>query len=141
VGRIEDLHDVVVQNQEHDVPELAFEVDAVSHGQRLGLVPTESSSGGSRSQGGLTKTGNGHARRLLIEAAWHHRQPYRPTSVIIRRRWDLAPAAARARGHAGNQRLHARWETFNARNKKSVVANACSRTRWLTMTATCTLTT
>ena len=93
-------------------------------GAYLGLVPTESSSGGSRSQGGLTKTGNGHARRLLIEAAWHHRKPYRPTSVIIRRRWDLAPFAARARGHAGNQRLHARWETFNARNKKAVVANA-----------------
>lgn len=95
-----------------------------SIGAYLGLVPTESSTGGSRSQGGLTKTGNGHARRLLVEAAWHHRQPYHGSSVVMRRRWDLAGPAARARGHAGNQRLHARWQRFNARGKKSVVANA-----------------
>ena len=44
-----------------------------SIGAYLGLVPTESSSGASRSQGSITKTGNGHARRLLVEAAWHHR--------------------------------------------------------------------
>ena len=66
-----------------------------SIGPYLGLVPTESSSGGSRSQGGLTKTGNGHVRRLLIEAAWHHRQPYHGSSVAIRRRWELAGPAAR----------------------------------------------
>ena len=41
-------------------------------GAYLGLVPTESSSGASRSQGSTTKTGNTHARRLLVEAAWHH---------------------------------------------------------------------
>lgn len=95
-----------------------------SIGAYLGLVPTESSSGSSRSQGGLTKTGNGHARRLLVEAAWHHRQPYRPASAVIRRRWDHAGPAARARGHAGNQRLHARWRRFNERGKRTVVANA-----------------
>ena len=55
-------------------------------GAYLGLVPTESSSGASRSQGSITKTGNGHARRLLIEAAWHHRKPYR-----IRRRAAPSP--------------------------------------------------
>jgi transposase len=48
-----------------------------SIGAYLGLVPTESSSGGSRSRGSITKSGNAHARRLLIEAAWHHRKPYR----------------------------------------------------------------
>ncbi len=95
-----------------------------SIGPYLGLVPTESSTGGSRSQGGLTKTGNGHARRLLIEAAWHHRQPYHAASLVMRRRWDLAGPAARARGHAGNQRLHDRWQRFNERGKRSVVANA-----------------
>ena len=40
-----------------------------SIGAYLGLVPTEYSSGSTRSQGGVTKTGNGRARRLLIEAA------------------------------------------------------------------------
>ena len=95
-----------------------------SIGAYLGLVPTESSSGASRSQGGVTKTGNGHARRLLVEAAWHHRQPYRTPGATIRRRWELASPAAQARGHAGNRRLHDRWERFNARKKRTVVANA-----------------
>jgi transposase len=45
-------------------------------GAYLGLVPTESSSGAQRSQGSITKTGNTHARRLLVEAAWHHRKTY-----------------------------------------------------------------
>ena len=94
-----------------------------SIGTFLGLVPTESSSGGSRSQGSITKTGNTHARRLLVEAAWHHRRPYPTPSKALRGRWDAAPAAARARGHAGNQRLHQRWQTFTDRKKRPVIAN------------------
>jgi hypothetical protein len=50
----------------------------LSIGAYLGLVPTEYSSGSTRTQGGVTKTDNGHARRLLVEAAWHHRPRYRP---------------------------------------------------------------
>lgn len=95
-----------------------------SIGAYLGMTPTESSSGQSRSQGGITKTGNGHARRLLIEAAWHHRQPYRAPGVDLRRRWEHAPAAAAARGHAGNRRLHTRWQAFIDRKKTPVIANA-----------------
>jgi transposase len=91
-------------------------------GAYLGLVPTESSSGGQRSQGSITKTGNTHARRLLVEAAWHHRKAYRP-GLTMRARWDQAPAAARARGHEGNQRLHHRWEVFTARKKRPVIAD------------------
>jgi transposase len=93
-----------------------------SIGAYLGLVPSEHSSGSSRVQGPITKTGNTHVRRLLVEAAWHHRAPYRP-STVLRRRWDQAPAAARARGHAGNQRLHARWVNLNLRRKRPVIAN------------------
>jgi transposase len=91
-------------------------------GAYLGLVPTESSSGQSRSQGSITKTGNTHARRLLVEAAWQHLKPYRTPGVTMRARWELAPAAARARGHAGNQRLHQRWMYFTERKKPPVVA-------------------
>jgi transposase len=94
-----------------------------SIGAYLGLVPTEYSSGSTRSQGGVTKTGNGHARRLLVEAAWHHRTPYRP-GRDLRRRWEAASPAARARGQAANRRLHARWARFDERKKPSVVANA-----------------
>jgi transposase len=91
-------------------------------GAYLGLVPSEYSSGTSRSQGGVTKTGNQHVRRLLVEAAWHHRSPYRP-GPVLRRRWDLASPAARARGQAANRRLHRRWTDFDERRKRSVVAN------------------
>ena len=94
-----------------------------SIGAFVGLVPTEHSSGGSRSQGSITKTGNGHARRLLVEAAWHHAKPYRVPGKTMRDRWEQAPAAARLRGHDGNRRLHQRWQTFNARKKKPVIAN------------------
>jgi transposase len=44
----------------------------------LGLVPCEHSSGTSIKRGGLTKAGNGTARRLLIEAAWRYRFPPQP---------------------------------------------------------------
>ncbi len=91
-------------------------------GAYLGLVPTEHSSGGSRSQGSITKTGNTHARRLLVEAAWHHRKTYRNPGVIMLSRWAAAPPAARTRGHEGNHRLHSRWENYLARKKKPVVA-------------------
>jgi transposase len=94
-----------------------------SIGAYLGLVPTESSSGGSRSLGSITKTGNGHARRLLIEAAWHHRQPYRRPGVDLRRRWEKATPQARDRGQRANRRLHERWLAFDARHKRAVVAN------------------
>jgi transposase len=91
-------------------------------GSFVGLVPTEYSSGASRVQGSITKTGNTHARRLLVEAAWHHRARYRPGKTL-HDRWELAPPAARARGDAGNHRLHARWVSFNLRRKRPVIAN------------------
>jgi transposase len=91
-------------------------------GSFLGLVPSEYSSGASRVQGSITKTGNTHVRRLLIEAAWHHRARY-VVGKTMRDRWELASAAARARGDAGNRRLHTRWDTFRARRKPNVIAN------------------
>jgi len=94
-----------------------------SIGAYVGLVPTEYSSGETRTQGGLTKTGNGHVRRLLIESAWHHRKPYRP-GQRLRRRWEIASPAIRARSHAANRRLHARWARFDQRHKRPVIANA-----------------
>ncbi len=91
-------------------------------GSFVGLVPTEYSSGASRAQGSITKAGNTHARRLLVEAGWHHRSPYRQ-SKTMRDRWELSTPAARARGDAGNRRLHERWVGFNLRKKRPVIAN------------------
>jgi transposase len=92
-------------------------------GSFVGLVPSEHSSGSSRTQGSITRTGNGHARRLLVEAAWHHhRRRYQPGKTI-RDRWELASPAARARGDLGNRRLHDRWVKYIDRKKKATVAN------------------
>ena len=90
-------------------------------GSFVGLVPSEHSSGASRVQGSITKTGNAHVRRLLVEAAWHHRARY-IAGKTLRDRWELAPAAARQRGDAGNRRLHQRWVTFTLRRKRPVIA-------------------
>jgi transposase len=91
-------------------------------GSFVGLTPSEHSSGASRSQGSITKTGNTHVRRLLVEAAWHHRPRYR-VGKTMRDRWDVAPAAARIRGDQGNRRLHQRWVKFIERRKPNTVAN------------------
>ncbi len=90
-------------------------------GAFVGLVPAEYSSGSSRTLGPITKTGNSHARRLLVEAAWHHRPRY-TVGKVMRDRWDLAPAAARARGDEGNRRLHRRWVGFIDRRKRNTIA-------------------
>ncbi len=91
-------------------------------GSFVGLVPSEHSSGSSRVQGSITKTGNSHVRRLLVEAAWHHRARY-VAGKTMRERWELASPAARVRGDQGNRRLHGRWVKFIERKKKPVTAN------------------
>jgi transposase len=93
-----------------------------SIGAFVGLTPAEHSSGSSRAQGPITKTGNAHVRRLLVEAAWHHRARY-TVGTTLRERWQLAPAAARARGDLGNRRLHHRWIRFIDRRKRPTTAN------------------
>jgi transposase len=56
----------------------------------LGLVPSEQSSGQRRRQGGITKAGNGAARRLLMEAAWCYRFPARVSRELLLRQEGLA---------------------------------------------------
>jgi transposase len=52
----------------------------------LGLVPSERTSGKKRKQGGITKTGNSHLRRLLTESAWHYARPNQVSKRLARRR-------------------------------------------------------
>ena len=94
-----------------------------SIGAYVGLVPSEFSSGTSRVQGSITKAGNTHVRRLLIEAAWHHRKSYSTSGPSLRARWAKVDPALRARGHAGNRRLYSRWQGFTERKKNPLVAN------------------
>jgi transposase len=60
--------------------------DAKSFMPYLGFVPSENSSGGKRNQGGITKAGNGHLRRLLIEGAWHYTKSARAGKRLEQRR-------------------------------------------------------
>lgn len=84
----------------------------------LGLVPSESSSGERSRRGSITKTGNTHARRLLIEAA--HNQRRRPArSAHLARRQDGQPAHVVAHAQRAQLRLHRRWQRMSARGKHS----------------------
>jgi len=80
----------------------------------LGITPTEYSSGDAQHRGHITKTGNRHARRLLIEAAWHYRhRPRRPTG---------GPQPS-DRAWQAQLRLHRRHHDLLERGKRTTVAN------------------
>jgi transposase len=90
----------------------------------LGLVPSEDTTGRDRKQGGLTKMGNGFARRALIEAAWNYRAPARISRTVLARQEGLPQAVIDAAWHA-QTRLHARYKHLTrVRHKKSTVAAA-----------------
>jgi transposase len=96
-------------------------------GPFLGLTPSEHSSGEHRRLGAITKTGNTHARRLLVEAAWHQRRPLRESVTVSRRRHGQ-PAPVRARAEASARRLHHRWHSLEQRGKRrTIVAVAVAR--------------
>lgn len=82
----------------------------------VGLVPSEHSSGPKRTRGGITKTGNAHLRRVLVESAWHYRHhPF--VSATLRARQRGAPADVIARAWTAQQRLHRRYQRLAARGK------------------------
>lgn len=87
----------------------------------LGLVPSEHSSGAKQSRGGITKTGNGHVRRVLVEAAWSYRHPARKTKVV-QRRAERTPAAVQTIAWAAQVRLCGRYRHLTARGKLPVQA-------------------
>jgi len=93
----------------------------------LGLVPSEHSSGNQRHQGAITKTGNGAARRALVEAAHQYRIPPR-ISPTIRQRQHGQPEAIRQIAWKAQQRLYARHRRLSARKKRAgVVVTALAR--------------
>ncbi|WP_447926971.1 IS110 family transposase [Vreelandella sp. EE27] len=93
----------------------------------LGLVPSEHSSGGSRRQGGITKTGNGHVRRVLVEAAWSYRFPARKTRIIEQRAEQTTPTV-QAIAWEAQKRLCGRYRRLAATGKiKQQVVTAVAR--------------
>jgi len=84
----------------------------------VGLVPSEHSSGTRQARGAITKTGNAHLRRVLVEAAWHYR--HRPfVGAALRRRQHGAPAAIISQAWTAQQRLYRRYHRLQARGKPS----------------------
>jgi transposase len=100
---------------------------------RAGLVPSECSSGERERRGAITKAGNRHVRRLLVEAAWHQR--YRPAlSAPLRRRREGQPARVLAIADRAQERLYARCRRMGLQGKASpkiVVAMARELTGYL----------
>ena len=87
----------------------------------VGLIPSEYSSGPARRQGGITKAGNGRARRALIEEAWAYRHPAK-VSEHIQRRIDGLPQPIQDIGWKAQVRLCQRVRRLTARGKHPNVA-------------------
>jgi len=93
----------------------------------LGLAPSEYSSGLRRRQGAITKTGNGHVRRVLTEAAWAYRFPARKTAHL-RRKAANVPDRVQAIAWAAQRRLCGRYVRLHQRGKaKNKVVTAIAR--------------
>jgi len=93
----------------------------------VGLVPSEHSSGERRRQGSITKAGNAHVRRLLVEAAWHARRRPR-VGYELHRRQRGQDAVVVERAWRCQQRLHSRWQRMAGRGKPSQkIVVACAR--------------
>jgi transposase len=93
----------------------------------LGLTPSEDTTGQSRRLGSITKTGSGHARRLLVEAAWHYRS--RPSiGRALSDRQHGQPPEAIAIAWTAQRRLHRVWTRLEQRAKRrTIIAVAAAR--------------
>lgn len=94
-----------------------------------GLVASEHSSGNRVQRGGITKTGNGHLRRVIMEAAWAYQ--HRPNVIgnLQRRQKNLALSEeAKKIAWKAQQRLHKRYRALDARGKnKNQIVTAVGR--------------
>ena len=93
----------------------------------LGLIPSEHSSGKSIRRGSITKTGNGHVRRVLVQAAWTYRMPARVSTVLLKRQQGMPKSICDISWKA-QTRLCARYRRLLARGKsKQTVVTAIAR--------------
>lgn len=92
-----------------------------------GLVPSEYSSGSTRRQGSITKTGNAHLRRVIVEAAWAYQFRAWLGGYLLKRQVGLSPEVKEIAWKAQN-RLHLRYRKFLARGKnKPQIVTAVGR--------------
>jgi transposase len=89
----------------------------------LGLVPSEHSSGKTRRRGGITKSGNGAARRMLIEAAWSYRFPARISRELLSRQESLGEPIRDVAWKA-QERLCQRYRKLTRAGKSATIVTA-----------------
>jgi len=93
----------------------------------LGLIPSEHSSGPNIKRGGITKTGNGHVRKALVEAAWAYRMQARVSRLLLKRQQGVPQQICRIAWKA-QLRLCARFRRLAAKGKpKQKVVTAIAR--------------
>jgi transposase len=93
----------------------------------VGLVPAENTTGQQRRLGSITKTGSAHARRLLVEAAWHYRPRPNLGKALTERQADQ-PQEAIAIAWTAQKRLHRTWTRLQQRGKRrTIIAVAAAR--------------
>ena len=88
----------------------------------VGLVPSEYSSGGKQRRGSITKSGNVHVRRVLVEAAWHYRHSPRSTGDAIRKRREGQSPEVIETARKAEMRLYKKFTRMVMRGKRSTVA-------------------
>lgn len=93
----------------------------------LGLIPSEYSTGDTIKRGGITKTGNGHARKALIEGSWSYRLPPRVSRTLLKRHEGLPDEVLKIAWKA-QLRLCAKFRRLLAKGKsKQLVVTAIAR--------------
>lgn len=116
---------MTILSELHDISRFRSARELMSY---LGLTPSEHSSGGRTSRGSITKTGNSHVRRVLVEAAWNYR--HRPAvSAHLARRRKGQPAEVIAIADRAQQRLYKRYYRMKEAHHKhhNVVTVAVAR--------------
>jgi transposase len=127
MGGLQTLRGVAALTAVTMIAELG-DITRFTHARQLmaytGVVPREHSSGDHQRRGGITRTGNAHVRRVLIEAAWHYRHPPAVTRTLRLRRVGQPPGVCGLADKA-QRRLHERYLRLLRRGKtkqKIVVA-------------------
>ena len=105
----------------------------------VGLVPGEYSTGASTRRYGITKSGNAHVRRMLVEAAWAYRYPARVSPELARRHEGVAPEVIARSWAARSGCVDGSVASPHAKTARTVVATAVARELagfvWAEMTA------
>jgi transposase len=93
----------------------------------LGLIPSEHSSGRTVRRGPITKTGNSHVRRVLIEAAWTYRMQARISSVLLKRQKGLPKSICDISWKAQTRLCARYWRLYAKGKSRQTVVTAIAR--------------